>query len=396
MAFTDVLSQPPYPGAKPEEVAEIHIVGRVFSDWETVWVQHRWMDAWPIFRFTAAERFDPKNPPQLWKTLQIIPTDQCEIILAGQLAITGIVTVRQTAYDANSHAVSIQGMGYVWLTWRGSILDEKQEYVDMTYVEIATKVLAPFKMVPKVVGTISSLKFKKVNNETGESVFQFLERIGRTRKVVLGADHLGNILLIGDHESDVVDELTEGVNIKSMQCVIKIEDQYDPYVARGQGPRSNEGSPADAAHQEAFVDGQLGKYSPLLVSMDHPVWTKAEVDLRAKTEATWGDGTIVEATVVVYGWLTQAGVLWIQCVGKSVTLNAPMTTLVGQKLAIRSATCTQDSQSGTQTTLDLVAGWLLNDKGIVQGVSEPGDAQSTPDQPAVTGDPRQIKSTRAQ
>ena len=42
MTFTDVLSQPAYPGAKPEEVAEVFIDKFVYSDWETVWVQHRW------------------------------------------------------------------------------------------------------------------------------------------------------------------------------------------------------------------------------------------------------------------------------------------------------------------------------------------------------------------
>src|SRR5262245_43600834 len=302
MVFTDVISRPPYPGAKKEEVAEIHVAGRVFSDWETVWVQNRWMDAWPIFRFTAAERFDPKNPPQLWKTLQIVPKDQVTILLGGQLAITGYVTVRQTAYDANSHAVSIQGVGAQFFTWRGGILDKSQEFKG-SYVDIAKKVLEPFGMTPKVVGSLDSTEFKDgTHNETGESVFQFLERIGRFRKVVLGADHEGNILLIGDHVGTLADDLTEGVNIKSCQCVIKIEEQYDPYVARGQKKRSDEGSPKDAAQQEAIVEGSLGRYSPLLVAVDHPIWTQHEVDIRAVTEMTWTAGTVVEATVVVYGW----------------------------------------------------------------------------------------------
>jgi hypothetical protein len=53
MTFTEVISQPPYPGAKPKEVAEIFVDRFVY--WETVWVQNRWKDASPIFRFTAVE-----------------------------------------------------------------------------------------------------------------------------------------------------------------------------------------------------------------------------------------------------------------------------------------------------------------------------------------------------
>ena len=393
MTFTDVLSQPAYPGAKPEEVAEVFIDKFVYSDWETVWVQHRWHDAWPIFRITTAER-DPVA--ELWARLQIIPGDLCLIKLGGVVAITGVVTVRQTAYDANSHAVSIQGMGVQWFTWRGAILDKTQEFKG-GYVDVATAVMAPFGVTPTVIGTIDPTEFKPpAHNEIGESVFQFLEKLGRERKVVLGGDYAGNLLLVGDHESQVVDELIEGVNIKTCQCVINIGDVYQPYVARGQSSRSDEGSPADAGQQEAYVDSKvLKRYSPLLVANEHPVWTQHEIDLRAETEATWGDGTLIEATVVVFGWFTRSGKLWAHCVGECVILNSPMTTLVGERMAIRSVTSTQDRQSGTQTTLDLVVPWLLNDHGIRAGGTgsqlnpAPGGAQSDPNKPAVTGDPNQ-------
>jgi hypothetical protein len=38
--------------------------------------------------------------------------------------------------------------------------------------------------------------------------------------------------------------------------------------------------------------------------------TQHEVELRALTEETWGAGTLIEATVVVYGWFTRSGVFW--------------------------------------------------------------------------------------
>jgi prophage tail gpP-like protein len=394
MTFTDVISQPAYPGAKPEEIAEVFIDRFVYSDWESVWVQHRWMDAWPVFRLTTAER-DPDT--RLWARLQIKPGDLCLIKLGGIVAITGVVIVRQTAYDANSHAVSIQGHGVQWFTWRGAILDKKQEFPG-GYVEVANQVMAPFGVSPRVVGSIDGTEFKPpAHNEIGESVFQFLEKLGRERKVVLGGDYAGNLLLIGDHVASVVDELIEGVNILSCQCVINIGDVYQPYVARGQSSSDGSSSPTEKSQQDAYVNSQIMKrYTPLLVANEHPVWTQHEIDLRAETEATWGDGTIIEATVVVFGWFTRSGVLWAHCTGQCVILNSPMTTLVGERLAIRSVTSTQDRQSGTRTTLDLVAPWLLNDKGIRAGSTgssgippAPGAAQSDPNKPAVTGDPNQ-------
>ena len=41
-----------------------------FDDWESVWVQHRWTEGFPLFRFTAVER-DPY--PDLWTKQQFNP-----------------------------------------------------------------------------------------------------------------------------------------------------------------------------------------------------------------------------------------------------------------------------------------------------------------------------------
>ena len=71
-AYDDAQSQPNYTGANPEEVATLIVGGLRFTDWETVWVQHRINDMFPIFRFIYAER-DPL--PELWNKLQFKPGD---------------------------------------------------------------------------------------------------------------------------------------------------------------------------------------------------------------------------------------------------------------------------------------------------------------------------------
>jgi prophage tail gpP-like protein len=399
MAFTDVISQPPYPGVNPREVAEIRTIRAgtggqgIFSDWETVWVRVRLREVPSIFRFTAAER-DPV--PELWSRLQLQPGDLVEIRLGGVAAITGYILVRQAAYDAHSHAISIQGVSSDWAAWSGGILDATSEF-NGSFRDIATKVLKPFGRTPVFEGTISEIEFKKIHPGIGESVFQFLEQLARERDIILGSDSDGNLLFIGKHIGDTVDTLTEGENIKSCQCVISISEQYNPVVTRSQAQRSDEGSPPQAAQMESFASNDILKmYRPLLVANEHPVWTQAEVDLRNTWEVKNIRGAFIEATVVVYGWFTRGGALWTRVVGKKVILNSPMTTLVGYAMGIRSATCTQDRQSGTQTTLDLVAPWLLEDEGIIAtstGKSQLPDAgeksRSSPNTPAMTGDPTQ-------
>ena len=54
-------------------------------------------------------------------------------------------------------------------------------------------------------------------------MFDFLDRIARMRGATLGSDHLGNLLLIGEHSNPIVQQLIEGQNILKMQCVISNE-----------------------------------------------------------------------------------------------------------------------------------------------------------------------------
>jgi hypothetical protein len=75
MAFTDtgVISRLPYP-PNPDEVATILAAGHQYADWESVFVQHRWTDAFAWFRFTSVER--ERDPPSFgWQTLRLKPPD---------------------------------------------------------------------------------------------------------------------------------------------------------------------------------------------------------------------------------------------------------------------------------------------------------------------------------
>jgi prophage tail gpP-like protein len=307
-----------------------------------------------------------------------------------------VVETRQTAYDAHSHAVSIQGVGIQWFTWRGAVgIQSKDQNYPGGFRDVATAVLAEFGKTPVFIGDVDNTEFKPpAHNNPGQSVFQFLKDLAVQRKVVLGSDHLGNLLFIGDHSGGIVDTLTEGKNIISCQCVIKIADLYQPYVVKAQTMRSDDGTPADAAMQKAERDSTvLRTYSPLLVVLPHPVWTQPEVELAVEAEREWGDGTFIEVTVVVYGWFTSHGVLWLQAVGQKVIFNSPMTTLVNESLAIKSATCTQDRESGSRTTLVLVAPWLLNDHGVRMSSVQPDPSKAATTKPTQDQQPADSTSS---
>jgi prophage tail gpP-like protein len=364
---------------KPQEVATIVVGDHQFDDWESVLVQHRWTEAFPIFRFTAAER-DPI--PELWDRLQFKPGDECAIYLGGELAISGVILLRQASYDANSHGVMLQGVGITWFAARGSILDKTSNFDGQTFEQIARKVIAPFGVGVKTIGVLNAIPFEKMQCEPGETLWNFLERIARPRGIVLGSDHKGNFLLIDNHSMQISADLVEGDNILRCQATISKEAMFSDYVVRGQTAGGDAKHGTDASEQEALAKGTAKRYSPLLTPAEHPVWNLAEIADRAKNEAVWHEGTEVRASITVQGWFSPSGALWRA--GDQVTVYSPM-AMLDMGLKIESLSFTQDDKGGTLTTLELCAPWLLKDRGDFN-VGKP-NAPQAPDAPTTVPTP---------
>jgi prophage tail gpP-like protein len=365
----------------PAEVAQLTVAGISFQDWETVWVQHRWADGWPLFRFTASERADM---PTLWTALQFKPGDACEITLGGQLAITGIILTRQTAYDAMNHQVELSGAGRTWAAGTSSVDAKKANFDNMPLHPIVSKAYGEFGVTVLPVGTVDATPFQKCQAQPGELVFDFCDKLCRQRGITLGSDHLGNMLLIGDHSGTVVQNLVEGQNIKKMQCVISNEMLASIYSALGQAANAETLGPAAAALMQAEVaSGAYKGYTKFIQTpLEHPAMSPAEVQARAYYEARLREGTQVRANVTVQGWLRDGTNLW-RC-GDDVQVTAPM-AMLNFVMKIQTATFQQDNQSGTTTVLELVMPWMLADKPFT-GVGNPADVPQAPPPATIPND----------
>jgi prophage tail gpP-like protein len=361
----------------------MEVAGVYFSDWETVWVHNTWGDPNSEFRFTCAER-DPI--PNLWTKLQFKPRDKCTIWLANIKAVTGVIIVRQVAYDANSHGVSLQGVGASWFAARASILPTQNVNYKGSLVEITQQLLAPTGVKLKVIGDVPSKPFDDpVHPSPGETIFSFVERLSKDRNTIVGSTENGEWLLIGLH--DLKDqgegELVEGFNILSAQVVIDDQGARDMYYAGDQSKAGDDHNMTAAAEVQQGVPGDLPFYSPLYVPLEHPVKTPDEVLMRARHEQMWGMGEEITANVVVQGWFNPRDKrLWRP--GMAVHIKSPM-AMLDMNLGVRSVTFTQDRQAGSRTTLDLVRPYRL------KGYDEAPGAPSTE---VVTGDQKPVVSTQ--
>jgi prophage tail gpP-like protein len=368
----------------PDEICQLSAGGALYHDWESVWVQQRWAESFHRFRFTAAER---GNLPDSWADLrQFKPGDPCTIQLADQLAFTGFITTRQVAYDAGSHQVQLMGKSMTAGPAKSTAYTKSGNFDGMPFVKVAEKVLEPYggASIIEVVGTPDPTPFVQLQNQPGEKIWDFLERIARPRGIVLGSNKYGKFLIIGPHNGNVGPSLIEGQNIKACQCLIQNDNVFNLYGAIVQDGGTDDHNGAQASPPPAWCPGSANDKSCLITPMEQPVRTPQELLSHVKNIAVWHEGYIIQVNITVQGWIAPNGSIWNP--GDKVFVKSPM-AMLSQYMKIMSATFIQDNQSGTQTVLELVRPTLLRDTefGAIVGANVGNPTMTQPTNVPDTG-----------
>jgi len=358
-----------------KERATLEVGGSLLEDWESVWVQKTWGDAYHQFRFVYAER--QGEPGSEFNAIrQIKPGDSCTVKLAGQLAITGEVLTRQVAYDAYSHGVTIQGVSRTWKPATSSIIHETHSYDGKSFLRIAREVLQPTDQPDfETQGTVDERPFKNVHSQPGEEIFPFLARIGQTRDIQIAATKEGRLIFIFPNaETGNQGQLIEGQNILRCQCVISIQQSRSKYKTIGSVNADGQVKWRKASEKEAEAPGdeEFKGWRPLVTPIEAPVDSDEELKKHAYNTSRWAEGTKVQATIVTTGWQPGGpgggGELWEP--GREVTVDSPMAMLT-EPVRIQSVTFTQDNNSGSLSTLVCVAPWALQGRSKFKSKSVP-------------------------
>jgi prophage tail gpP-like protein len=362
----------------PYEQATLIVGGINFQDWESVFVQLRWHDAFSYFRFSSVER---DTPTGMFQKLQFMPGTSTLVNLGGVNVIKGYIETRQVAYEANQHGIELQGKSWTAPVARSSVNTKSGSFDGMTWKQVADKVVSPYdtKIIP--IGSLNSIPFDKLQNQPGEAIWDFLERIARPRGIILGADSWGNFLAIGDHHMPVINtQLIEGQNIKKCQCIFHKEHVFTEYKVTAQAAASDDNWGVSASELEGSWAGTGYKGSLLITPSEQPVKSVQEVIDRAKNEALWHEGPQIDVTITVQGWFRDDVNLWWP--GDNVFVYSPMCPL-NMMMKIETVTFTQDNNSGTQTQLNLKQPWALKDNAPMNiGSPDPSIPHELPGQTA--------------
>jgi prophage tail gpP-like protein len=334
--------------------AVLRVNGADYFEWESVSVRHALFESPPFtFQFTCSEQ----SPwPESWAVLRIRPPDECAVFLDGQLAIVGQVVTRQVYYDARQHTVQIQGIGRSGVLSYGGIKEtQTREWTNVDIVELARAVATPYGIDVVPGPGLDMTKFPRASAAPNERAFDFLERYARQTKTMLTSDPDGNLVLLAQARPGG-DVMIEGVNIRTGREVIHSLSAGQEYRFDGSGPGNDEtwGAPANQRHTELNSTNLLGAgmpYLPRLVMSEIPAFSVDQLKARARIEDNVDQGNMVNVELTALGWQRPSGGLWE--IAQEVVVKSPMLIMDGP-LILRSVTFSQDNNSGTISTLDLV------------------------------------------
>lgn len=336
---------------KPSEICVVTALGRRYDIWETVEVMHSCDDVVDHAMLTVAE-FSGKDGSFTGglSDIKLKPGDPATVTLAGQTVINGKVYLRQTAYDAKSHAVQI-GIASLAQSVIPSTVDiEPGQYLNQTLQQIGSAVFGKVGVGFTVLGAGgANMPFPRVSEQPGERRFDFIERLARMRNMHLVDDGQNGVIAFRGPQGTCGTDLVEGRNILRCRLLLKIDEHTDEIVGVSQ----------DAGHDYAGANADIRAQTSVSPSIGRPQKFVAEdmlnqsaLQLRVNHEADWVKYHQVDGDVTVQGWLTDAGTLWWNEREKTVALKSPMAIPEGaMAFMIKGIIHRQSSEEGTTTSV---------------------------------------------
>jgi prophage tail gpP-like protein len=339
----------------PTQIATVIANNQKFTNWLTVEVRRSYDEIVAHATLVAVEgpiksgTMGPINP-----AFQLNVGQSVTVLLAGQLAISGYITIRQPSYTADMHGVQIVCSSLVQNTTISTVDAAPGQYLNMTLAQIAAAVFGKVNVGFSIVGSPPGANkiFDRISEMIGETRFQFIERLCRMRNVHMVDDGHGNVLATRGPGGTAA-TLVEGQNILKARAVMSINDSAESLTAVGQAPPTPLGGMGDMS--STATTGVPN------VKLTRPVKFACEINadnqdcaMRVGQERDQTLFDQLEADITVKDWLMADGDLWINHVNDTVTVYSPMLFPQGTAtLYIRGVVHRQSSEEGTTTDLIL-------------------------------------------
>lgn len=272
-----------------------------FTGWAVVRITRSIEQVCSTFNLTLSERWGDNGAPP-----QIKAGDACEVLLDGELVVTGYVDDALPSYDAEKHSISVSGRSKAADLIDCGLLGKQFKEQDL--LQLATAVAGMFGITVRADCDVGAT-FKKPSIEPGQTGFEFLEKHARQRGVRLISDADGTLVITRTGTVVVPDALELGVNIKAASGRFSMRDRFGEITVVGQtAGDDNWNGGAAAFNQGKATDNNVRAIRKHVIVAEKTA-DAATCRKRAEWQRNTAYGKGEALTYSVNGW-RHAGGLW--------------------------------------------------------------------------------------
>jgi prophage tail gpP-like protein len=336
------------------------IDGKAYEGWTGLRITRGLERCAADFDLAAAARWPGQDED--WRILPFAP---CQVMLGGDVVLTGYVDLVESMMDATTHTIRVAGRSKTADLVDCSCLIEGGEFRDSSFAAICNAVASPFGVAVKDPARAGQRPIPAEAADQTETCFAFLERLSRMAGLLLTDDAEGALLLGRLSEARASGVLKLGLNVKAATVTLDVERRFDRYIVKGQTPGGASWvSELDAGGNEAARPGtrpqpginglvrdeKVPRYRPFVMQAEG----EGSAD-DARARALWqarrdaAESVIVKLTVT--GWRQEDGRLWQ--VNERIPVILPALGLDEEELLIASVSYSLTAKAGAQTILTL-------------------------------------------
>lgn len=323
---------------------ELKVGGKLFGGWKGVRVQRGIEQVAGSFELFVTDRW---NAGETVQAFELKPGQACEVLVNGEIVITGYHDAVSRSYDKSAHQISVSGRDKTGDLVDCSAIYKTGQWTNKTIAQIGADLIAPFGIGLVAAADIGTA-LPVFAIQEGETVFEALERAARMKALLLVSDGRGNLVLTRAGNQRAGADLVEGSNILSANGEFSWKDRFSDYVIKGQRKGNDEDFGEVVAQQvESVTDSGINRYRPLVI-MAEDQDGNATLRQRAEWERNVRAGRGTRATVTVQGWAAN-GQLW-----QPNTLTRLRSPYLAADLDVLIVSVTYSlDDNGTTTTLEL-------------------------------------------
>ncbi|WP_153114624.1 phage baseplate assembly protein [Rhodocyclus tenuis] len=325
-------------------IAELRIAGAYYGGWKSLRVTRSIEQLAGTYELEITERW-----PGSLRRRPIRPGQPCQLLLDGDVVITGYVDTVMVDFDATRHTLRVSGRDKTADLVDCSAAYKTGQWHKVKIDQLARDLLKPYDIAVIIDdGVDIGSALDSFSIQEGESVFECLERAARLKALLLTSNPDGDLVITraGKHRLDY--GLVEGDNIKAARGEFSWKERFSSYTVKGQGRLGAEGDQVHSSPSAKVADDIITRPRPLIVLAEAHS-KNATLKDRAEWERNVRRGRSARGSVTVQGWVDPAGNIWQP--NTIVPVTSSMLLLDAAEMLIVGCTYTLDDQGGTLTEL---------------------------------------------